>query len=59
MNKKAVVEGGTILVIGAIALFIIGLISGFKILNVIENIPNPVWWIITAIVLYLIFKGKK
>ena len=59
MNKKAVVEGGTLVAVMAIVLFIVGLAGGFKVFNLLESMPSTVWWIITAIVLYLIFKVKK
>lgn len=59
MNKKAVVEGGTILIVAAILIFIVSILGGFKLVSIIKDIPNPIWWGITIIAIYLIFKGKK
>ena len=59
MNKKAVVEGGTILIVAAILIFIVSILGGFKLVSIIKDIPNPVWWGITALTIYLIFKGKN
>lgn len=59
MNKKAAVEGATIFIVASIIIFILSLATGFKIFSIIQDLPAAVWWIIIAIVIYSIFKGKK
>jgi len=60
MNKKGVIPL-VLIIIAAILLFIFIVSSntGFKIAEIINEIPEIIWWIIIAIVVWNLFRGGK
>ena len=59
MNKEGIIGAPVIVLIMIILVFFASLVMGLKLISIINIIPNYVWYILIAVILFKLFGGKK